>query len=767
MKYICIDDGALIELTASRSYQSVEFENGNSLIQALSGKDKFHLDSKNFSAYEHNEGVFIATPGSWKKKKFLVIDCDTSRIFGQLKAAESLQSFQKLMRFCIKYWSNGLLNKSEKIVGSKAVIFPLSFSTRPYRIVIEREPMNDRLKKRDMSGQFLLVYKDCYEGASSTDEIVDATNFKKAFENLASVYERVNEPRLTDNFIANEAELVRSTSLSGDLSSKRSIHTPYSDWLPQLTTHQRVFVEAPVGKPHRLHGPAGTGKTLSLLLRTIRILQEADKELKNFNALLVTHSEATKRSIKDILQVMDPNDFQGRDRNKDKVSLSLETLASLCASTLSQSISETEFVDRDAQDSKILQKMYIEEAVKRARSKDFPSFRPFVSDDFRKFMEETSDEDLSPLFQHEISVLIKGRAGDSYEKYKECPRLKYGLPIYNEDDKGFTFQVFRYYQEQLETASQFDTDDVVISAVGQLDTPIWRRRRVREGYDFIAIDETHLFNMNELHVFHHFTREVTSLPISFTVDQAQSVGDCGWNDIDSVSKLFDSEVSDAEETTAVSTVFRSSPQIRDFCQSVLASGVTLFTQHFDNTLRLSTSAFTNEEERRSQPVNYVDFVSDATLIKGAFDRAEALRSITKSSRSQVLITTMDDKLLDSLNRYVSEHNKPISYLERRGDFIKQEQAEKSGHMVLGHADFVGGLEFDVVIIIGVDKGRVPHEGETVNSNSKSFSSYAAYNRLYVAASRARFALEILGVQSRGPSELLTLAMENGLISRTE
>ena len=189
--------------------------------------------------------------------------------------------------------------------------------------------------------------------------------------------------------------------------------------------------------------------------------------------------------------------------------------------------------------------MYIEEAVARVRATDFASFRPHLSVDFERFVSTQTDGQLAPLFQHEISVLIKGRAGEKFEKYKACPSLKYGLPIRNDADKGLAFAIFKEYQRQLESANQFDTDDVVISAVGQLDTPIWRRRRLREGYDFVAIDETHLFNINELHVFHHFTRDIGRFPISFTVDEAQAVvrarfqnwsgkrrhhGRCAWHD---------------------------------------------------------------------------------------------------------------------------------------------------------------------------------------------------------------------------------------------
>lgn len=176
---------------------------------------------------------------------------------------------------------------------------------------------------------------------------------------------------------------------------------------------------------------------------------------------------------------------------------------------------------------------------------------------------------------------------------------------------------------------------------------------------------------------------------------------------------------------------------------------------------------TTDGERRSEPVRYIEFADGKTLVEGAFKRADELQAAIQSGRSQVLITTLDDTLLNLLREYSSSNNKLVTYLEHCGDYRVIRQAEKSGHMVLGHADFVGGLEFNVVVVVGVDKGRVPKEGETENSNSRSFASYAAHNRLYVASSRARYALDVLGVQSRGPSELLTVAAGNGLIDGSD
>ena len=763
MKYVCIDDGAVTELISGREYQSIDFTEGAKLLAALSGSVEFVMKQNNIALFQDQEGAFLTTEGQWKKKKFVIIDCEQSALFTQLRANESLTSFQKLLRFCNKYWSGGVYNRSEKIIQgtTKAIIFPLPYApASPFRVAIERHPLRSRLKKRQMDDHFLLVYKSGRERADSSTEAPDETIFRKAFERLPQVYRTIARRVKELERMPDEREMA-STNLEAAPSSIRPVHRPFKDWMPLISQPQQKFVLANIGTPHRLEGPAGTGKSLALLLRTIRLLREADRGSDPFHALLVTHSEATREAIREALSAIDLDDFQSRSRESSRVSLSVETLASLCAEFLQQSISEAEFVDRDAQDSKILQQMYIEQAIGVVRAEDFQSFKPHLSSDLRALIEDQTDEELSTIFQHEISVLIKGRAGDSYEIYKNCPSLKYGLPIRTDADKGFAFSVFRQYQNQLESANQFDTDDVVISAVGQLDTPIWRRRRAREGYDFIAIDETHLFNINELQVFHHFTRGVGSLPISFTVDRAQAVGDRGWNDVGSFDGLLGVEHPE-EETTTVSAIFRSSPDIREFCHAILASGATLFT-NFANTMIDTQSAFTAEDERRSLPVKYKEYLDDEAMVEGAFRTAESLRSDTQSSKPEVLITTLSDSLLAKLREYAVESNKAITMLERRGDFLQIKKAEGSGHFVLGHADFVGGLEFNAVVIAGVDKGRVPYEGETSTSNSRSYSVYAAHNRLYVAASRAKYALNLLGVKSRGASDLLTGASQRNLI----
>ncbi|PDT02073.1 hypothetical protein CO666_22350 [Rhizobium chutanense] len=770
MKYVCIDDGAVRELISGRELQSVDFEDGRRLIERLQGRTQVFKGTGSFLVNLDKDGMYLTTPGKWKDKKYLVVDCESSNLFSSVRDAETLTSLQKLLRFCSKFWSgSNAYTPAEKMIAgtSKTILFPLPFSSGTgFRVAIEREPMKERLERRDLSGNFLLVYKTGFDGANSFTEEASLQNFRKVIEALPSVYDALprriefineHEQNKTRNGVFDELKIAAPRN-----QLPRGNMLTLGDWLPRLTKQQRQFVQAPVEQALRLVGAAGTGKTTTLILRTMFILLKAESDKQQMRALFVTPSEATRKSILESLQVINPNGFWERDPKSSAVSLTVTTLASICADKLNQTIQETEFVDRDAQDSKVMQGLYIEQAIAEARANDFKSHAPHLSDKFRSFFDETENTDLVDLFQHEISMQIKGRAGDPFDAYKECPPLKYGLPVETDADRGFVFSVFRKYQRQLVDVAQFDTDDVVLSATGQLDTPIWRRRRSLEGYDFIAIDEAHLFNINELHLFHYFTRDPSAAPISFAIDQAQAVGERGWE----VSKELESNHGRQEEELNYGTVFRSSTQIIELSASILASGANLFS-NFKDTLKGAQSGFTSDDERRTQPVRFIEAVDDDTMVELAFKRAAELGALTESSPSDILITCLAPDLLQSLKDYAAKRRKPITVLDRRGDYAKVRSAQRDGLMLLGHADYVGGLEFNIVIVVGVDKGRVPYEGSSTTKESRNFMRYIAHNRLYVACSRARFALELLGVKARGPSDILSGAFTKNLLELVE
>ncbi|HYD14181.1 MAG TPA: UvrD-helicase domain-containing protein [Allosphingosinicella sp.] len=757
---------AVDEIVSNRLLQSVDFEHGKSLTLLITGGIKTATLSPNLVLTWIGDGLFITGTEVPNDARFFVIDIEQSAMFTGLTETEALMAFQKSVRFAKKLWQGMSFTFSELMISgsTKAVLFPFrAYRPTPYKLVIEREPMADRLSKRGHAGRFLLLYKSGQEQGDAKREEAGLTNFRKAYDAVNDVRKMVREAHTPAERSAGTEQLqvteLREDGFSG------SLYRRYEDWLPLLTTQQLKFVQAGISGPVRIEGAAGTGKTLCLMLKAVHALRFAKQEGWASHVVFITHSDATKRAVHEVLSVMDSDGFVDADRTLSLHSLKVCTLSELCAEHLRQSISESEFIDRDAMESKELQLLYISEALERTNRDDLSAHSRFLSAEFLEFLRTEDSWKIVEMLQHEFSVLIKGRAAENFDNYKKAKSITYGLPVINDADKGYVFTIFRAYQQQLGDAGQFDTDDVVLTTIGQLDTPIWRRRRLRDGYDGVFIDETHLFNINELHLFHYFTRSEGPYPIIYSVDRSQAVGDRGWTSQEISETLEGHAAGGGIARQKVNTVFRSSPDIVNLSFSILTSGATLFT-NFDNPMEAASSGFTEEDERLACPPVYIEVPNEAALIEEAFDRAEALHRDMECRRSDILLVALDPVIVAQLHSYATERNKAVVLLKRRGDLQAVEAARQSGQLVIGHADYVGGLEFAAVVLVGIDAGRVPPSGIDKNESSKNFLLYAAHNRLYVAVSRAKYRVEIMGEKARGPSRLIVPAMEAGLLQRS-
>jgi hypothetical protein len=301
--------------------------------------------------------------------------------------------------------------------------------------------------------------------------------------------------------------------------------------------------------------------------------------------------------------------------------------------------------------------------------------------------------------------------------------------------------------------------------MSQLTTPIWRRRRLREGYDSIFIDETHLFNVNELSVFHRLTRNENAQPIAYSVDRSQALGDRGWTDT-AFELAFDPNAIVGESISNVKSIFRCSPDIVNLAFSVTSSGATLFT-NFHNPMTSAVSTFTAEEERKSAPPQMLQYASDEEMLDAAFARADSMSKGMESSKAEVAIIAFGNELFGLLQSRARELGKPVEVIKSRGDLETVNKAKIAGRFVLTAPEYVGGLEFGGVILVGVDAGRVPPRDGGSYEDSQNYLSYASHQRVYVALTRARYRVEILGSRARGISPIFTSAVASELLSMGE
>lgn len=760
-RYIAVHRRAIEEIVADRLLQSADFENGKRLAEFLSGSDtKLSTIAPRLCAGPTPNGVVVlAKVNSEGSGQYVVFDKQQSGLFGTDQRPEDrVLYFQRVLRFAAKYWNQRIMSPSEIIISEakRAIVFPHPISQKTgVRITIDLEPDGERLAKRGKVGQYLLAYR---AGTDDNETAAGLTVFRKFLDELRDA-EAAAQASLAEQSASNGIGTFQG--FSAQLPSGRlDLHQGYDLWWRAITEDQRRFIEAPLISPVRIEGPAGSGKTLALAMKAMHLMKTSQSEGADNRTLFVTHSEASRRAITSVIQSMGGDEFLAAEKPQQ---LEIATLQGLCASILRQDLSDTELLDPDAYDAKQLQFLYVEQAF-NAAMKEWSTYEKFASEAFKDLIQNDDQTHIIQMLQHEIAVVIKGRAAEDFDAYKALPKMKYALPTHNEGDRSFVWRVFMLYRDELVSGGQFDTDDVMLSAIGQLATPIWRRRRAREGYDYILIDETHLFNMNELSVFHHLTKREDVVSIAFAIDRSQSVGDRGWDattDMETLVPALDQRA--AAKKIKVQSVFRSSPEIVGLAFSVTSAGASLFT-NFEDPLALANSSLSFEEERMCAAPIYREYVNDDSMIEAAFERADAMIGEMGSTRGNLAIVAFSDELFQRLIDKANKENKPCEILKERGSIEVVRSAQKSARYVLSMPDYVGGLEFDAVVLLGVDDGRVPPSDARL-AQTKAFLNYSAHNRLYVAITRARYRVEILGVRDRGPSPILSTALASGALTR--
>lgn len=753
MNYLYIDYNAIEKLISERRFQSYEFEDSVILIDFLSCKvDSFNYHNIVLSKTESAGFIYSGI----QTKRGVVFDFTDFSAFKdeKLKGEEKITILQKTLKYAMKHWNNLPLSSSEKHIPNtnKALLYPFPYTTgETYRVIVDKKPDHKKQLARDQ--EFLLVYADGFEKKSDDPSL---TNFRKALENAKNVCCKVKESSISSTKKGIALNVLDLVSDGGFKSINAQIG--FDKWKHLLTSKQKEFVEKGINGPERLQGAAGTGKTLSMILRCINLVKQYENDGVGINILFITHSIATKRQIEDIFLVNFSKYYDYTDRAYSEQTINVITLQEWCLKFLGGTIQSSEYLDIDAQDSKELQLMYIEQSLDDTMAVDFETYKELCSSNFIQYFEKSynnNKEELLELLQHEIAVTIKGRAQENFDIYINLPRIKHTIPVdpKNESDLTFLHLIYERYRKSLQAVNQFDSDDIAISTLQQLNTPIWRRRKQNDGFDCLFIDETHLFNINEISVFHHLLKDNTKNNIVFVLDKSQAVGDRGITD----NVLNDSlGIATTSENLKLKTVFRSAPQVVSLAFNILSSGASLFV-NLENPLEKVNYSFTQDEESKSEKPKYYFEKDDDSVIKKTFELAEEIKNQKNFVRSKILIIATNSKLLFDLEKFSIEKNKPVELLKRRGDSELIKQADQTNRFVVGGIDFVGGLEFDAVIICGVDKGRVP-AASTLASETTHFIKYSWHNRLYVAITRSKYIINLVGNKARGRSELFDSAV---------
>lgn len=306
--------------------------------------------------------------------------------------------------------------------------------------------------------------------------------------------------------------------------------------------------------------------------------------------------------------------------------------------------------------------------------------------------------------------------------------------------------------------NNYDVDDVTLEALSRLNAPVWRRERKESGYDYILVDEMHLFSLNEQTVFHFLTKDATKkiIPICFALDYSQAIGDRGDIERDYIATAF----SHAEEKR-YNTVFRNSPQIATFCAGIAASGALMFQGSFKNPYGKEQYVCSESNAQKfGTPVLYM-CKDDSEILDKLSECLDSCKKTLQCKNREIGIISFVPQWVteEGVQNIQNRISKPLMLFDNQSSITEDDYIVLSPYSA-------SGMEFKAVVLLGVDEGRIPQTSGT-SDISQNFTRYAAYNLLYLTASRAKWGLILLSSKVNGRSSCLDHVIEAGYLECNE
>lgn len=762
LRFWLFNESAVAGIINDSQLQSVEFALGAQFVNYLRFGDP-SFSTQEVHAYQDEFGIVLS--GKEVSRKVLIFDLTNCEILSA-QDSDILFILQKAFRTAIRIWNGYPLTSSEKLMkDNNIVLFPFPYSKNSkttYRLVFQIYNDNSGSMSNRGVDSAVVAYKFGTDGAERGPMEPESKIIKAAGQCYRALSNDIRESfsEKLDIIKKDNAEALHRVTACDAVGNEGFKYMPYDKQLQNLTTSQKAVVEHPdMSAPIRVEGPAGTGKTLSLLLRAIRILNEAEVNKKPIKIAFFTHNNSTELSVKTQFETIagnkwiDPNSLQN---------ISFTTLQHYCAKYIQ--VEDDRIIDSDAYEAKQNQLMLISDIYDRVFSKSFSTYKIHLSKEMASYLETEEKNQIVVLLQHEFSVQIKGRALGSYDIYLTLPALKNGLPIYNDDDKAFVYRIYSQYQSDLEQLQVYDTDDVVLQASSLFNAPFWRRERSTKGFDYIFVDEMHMFNVNEQQAFHYLSKDIAqkTIPVCFALDYAQAIGDRGDVQTNYLERVFSPTAVLKQE---FKTVFRNSPQIAELCAAITASGPDLFNlQDFINPYKDVRMSFTAREEELCTKPQMFMYENDHDMISSLKEHVDTILNGCHCNLGDIAIIPFAEDILDQSMCEQIVGKKVVSFSGRNSFAYEEADREKKRIMMLSPEN-VNGLEFQGIILLGVDEGRVPQYDSI--GISVNYLRYSALNKLYLACSRAKYKLFILGTIPRGDSSCLQYALQNNYIERIE
>lgn len=547
-----------------------------------------------------------------------------------------------------------------------------------------------------------------------------------------------------------EVEVSTEPAQIADRSVYSAYALQYDGWLvensPLSEVQRRILFSSAIERhPLRIVGPGGSGKTLLmqlLALRRLHLAREADVPLR---VLYIAHNAAMAETVRARFHLLQGS---GDMTDGDRI-LDVSTLAEYGRTQLGLDYSAV--IDPDAYEAKRFQLEQVEDALAAAMDA-----MPAEVGESRLFSEVKDNAELLPivarLIMAEISTAIKGHGLDADRtRYVLSERRLSRLHgILTQGERELVYSVFeRYHRTVFEEYEVLDTDDIALSLLGRLRTPIWELKRRKLGYDYVFVDETQLFNENERRVLPLLTNGIAGhVPIVLALDEAQDIYG------QSTAGMATLGIPDITNESLPS-IHRSTRAIVRLAFFIIQRSTDLFGPDFPDFTGIAEQMAPDSHPLAASPT--VESASDETRFAKSVIRR--VRDLRKANLRRLAVICHADQYWDQLHQELTSTDLPVQVLLERGVRISAAHPV----VVLSRPAFVGGQEFDAVILVGLEQGLVPPRIPD-NDALAAAVEQQSLREMYLSITRARYRLIVLLSAGAVPTGVLKEAAEAGVVT---
>lgn len=536
----------------------------------------------------------------------------------------------------------------------------------------------------------------------------------------------------------------------------------WQSWLGALNPGQAEFIKMPMDRPIRLRGTAGTGKTLTLAIKAMTLLNAAKDKQQPCRILFLTHSWALAEAADQLMDQLDP----GCGLRQDDRSIDVWPLLTLADSRVRLGSASRRLLGSDSRSGKIEVLRRLERHLEAYIGGDWITRRGGCGRDFVDRMEAQSGSVARQLILLDLMnefATVFAAAGIHPRKradYLRLPRRKWMLKLETDSEKEAVADLYQAYFEGLEADGLTGPEQLVSDYLKALSTFEWQRLRKAEGFDFIFVDEMHLFDEQERFVIHQLLADESIRPrVAMAIDPKQSPLEFFVSHGRSTATVDSGEIYKRANLPnphklELTSVFRNTRQIQTLIQVLLDLMMNPDSNdEWDTPKPQPASSATTGEIPGYQ-------IHETSLLQFRSCFEVAKKMARSGDKKKVGIICMDAERFDTYltaasNQFKGEY---IS-ISSQEDLI--ESPEYSRRFVVTMPEYVQGLQFDRVLVLDVNE-------DMTSETASGFHRKHFLTDLYMACSRARESLELHASKAEGGlSTLLNNAIAAGVIKAKE